>query len=499
MAERALLTEGPAFAEWCEAHLVHSVDRWAGRPLVLERWQRDFFDEALTVVDERTLEPLWKSVALVVSRKNGKTAMLAALALYRLIEDPGQPEIVLAAASDKQAGRLFDGVVNYLRRNPMLDAQVHRREYVGEVVNVETGGKIIRLPSSGETLDGFNPSLAICDELHAWLTPTRRRVWTSLNTGDGARAKAQLVTITTAGDASERETGILGQLIDRNEADGEVERPHGGLTISRNEAARTLVFNYSAPTHDPGDVKAMKLANPASWISEEYLQRKAVNPELSASEVLQLHGCVWASGVDAWVDPATWERCRVDGGIPAGAQVTVGVDAAISRDSSAVVVAWRSEDERTVLEATVWSAVPGVPAHVTVPGGRMSSGILEDHIRHLARRFDVQAVAYDERYFTRSAELLSDEGLLMVELPQNSAAMADALQGFYEDVLEGRLAHAGDPVLSAHVMATAAERTDRGWKLRKMRQTQRIDATFAAVMAVWAARQRQGVPFVEWL
>ena len=81
---------------------------------MLEPWQLDFFEEALAV--DSQIRPYWSSVALVVSRKNGKTAMLAALAVYRLLEDEGQPEILLAAASDKQAGRLFDAVLSYLRR-----------------------------------------------------------------------------------------------------------------------------------------------------------------------------------------------------------------------------------------------------------------------------------------------------------------------------------------------------------------------------------------------
>lgn len=490
-----VFTEGEAFAEWCAENLEHSVDRWAGQPVVLEEWQRAFFDAALECDAERT--PRWRSVALVVSRKNGKTALLAALALYRLMESDDQPEILLAAASDKQAGRLFDAVVSYLRRNPELDERVHRREYVGEIVNVETGGKIIRLPSSGETLDGFNPSLAICDELHAWSTPTRRRVWTSLTTGGAARARTQVVTITTAGDASQRETSILGRLLDQNEAHGDVSR-EPGLTVARNEPAATLTFNYSAPTSDPRDIAAMKLANPASWVTEEFLARQAANPELTDAEVLQLHGCVWASGVDAWVDAARWEACRdADAVVPDGARVVLGVDAAISRDSSAVSVAWRDGD-RTVIQATVWSAVEGVAAHAFVPGGRMSSETLEDHIRHLARRYTVDAVAYDERYFTRSAEILADEGFPMVELAQNSAQMADAYQGFYEDVLEGRVAHAGDSVLTSHVMATAAEKTDRGWKVRKMRQSQRIDATVACVMACWQARQGAVSTWVGW-
>lgn len=493
-----IYTEGEVFADWCAANLQHSVDRWAGSPVVWEGWQREFCDAALECDENRV--PRWKSVALVVSRKNGKTAMLAALALYRLIESDDKPEILLAAASDKQAGRLFDAVIDYLRQNPALDGQVHRREYIGEVVNVATGGKIIRLPSSGETLDGFNPSLAICDELHAWSTPTRRRVWTSLTTGGAARVRTQVVTITTAGDASQRETGILGRLLDGNESRGVVEsRP--GLTIARNELAQTLTWNYSAPTADPTDIQAMKLANPASWVTEDFLSRQASNPELTDSEVLQLHGCVWASGVEAWIDAGRWEKCRVEEHIPDGATVCVGVDVALARDTTAASVAWSREDGTTLVETTVWSAVAGVAAHVMVPGGRMSAGIVEDHIRHLARKYDVREVAYDPRFFDRSAELLSDEGLTVVTMEQNAAPMADALQGFYQDVLEGRVLHTGDPVLTSHVMATAAQRTDRGWKLSKMRQTQRIDATVASVMAHASARARHEEPqvLISWV
>ena len=68
--------------------------------------------------------------------------------------------------------------------------------------------------------------------------------------------------------------------------------------------------------------------------------------------------------------------------------------------------------------------------------------------------------------------------------------MADAYQAFYAAVMEARLCHAGGRTLTAHVMATAAEKTDRGWKIRKIRQHQRIDATVAAVIAVYRADQQ---------
>ena len=44
--------------------------------------------------------------------------MLAAYALYELVYGRGRPEILLAAASDRQAGRLFDAAARFVRRHP---------------------------------------------------------------------------------------------------------------------------------------------------------------------------------------------------------------------------------------------------------------------------------------------------------------------------------------------------------------------------------------------
>jgi phage terminase large subunit-like protein len=96
------------FAASCES-LTQSDDRWEGQPLNLEPWQRRFWREALED---------WRSVVLIVARKNGKTSMLAAYALYELVYGEGRPEILLAAASDRQAGRLFDAAARFVRRHP---------------------------------------------------------------------------------------------------------------------------------------------------------------------------------------------------------------------------------------------------------------------------------------------------------------------------------------------------------------------------------------------
>jgi len=467
------------FAWWCEEFLVQSIDQFAGQPLVLEDWQLEFMGEALATKDEAGTEPLTRSAVLLVPRKAGKTTMLAAFALYRLFNDQTQPEILLAAASDKQAGRLFETCVQFIRRSPELMDQVVLREYVGEISRADGGGKILRLASSADQLHGFSPSLVVADEIHAWTKPSHRKAWAALTTAGGARKSTQVFSITTAGDANERDSSILGRMLDRNEAVGDLEK-HPGLTISRNHDARTLIYNYSAPTKDPKDTTAMKLANPASWITHEYLARQASNPELTAEEVLQFHGCVWVAGSQAWI-PADWWNAAIerDATIPLGARVSVGVDVGIVHDATAVVIAHERDDGSVLIEAEVWTPKPG--ANVDLAD-------IEEHIRALGRDYQVAGVFYDPRFFERSAQVLDGEGVTMVTMPQNSATMADAYQTWYAMMGEGKIRHSGrDETLTAHCLSTAAQMTDRGWKISKMRQRQRIDALVAGVMAVYGS------------
>jgi hypothetical protein len=51
--------------------------------------------------------------------------------------------------------------------------------------------------------------------------------------------------ITTEGEASGREDSILGQLVDENEAQGDLEQMPGA-TISRDHDSRTVVFRFHA-------------------------------------------------------------------------------------------------------------------------------------------------------------------------------------------------------------------------------------------------------------
>ena len=87
--------------------LRHTKGVWAGKPFNLEPWQtqivRDVFG---TRRDNRTRQ--YRTVYLEVPRKNGKSELAAAIAVYMLLGDGEQAAEVYSAASDRQqAGIVF--------------------------------------------------------------------------------------------------------------------------------------------------------------------------------------------------------------------------------------------------------------------------------------------------------------------------------------------------------------------------------------------------------
>lgn len=473
----AELTAGEQFAVFCREVLEHSVDSFAGTPVELEPWQRDFMDEALAHDSEGI--PYWRSVVLVLPRKNGKTTLLAAFALYRLLYDEGYPEILLAAASDKQAGRLFDSVVAFIRRSEVLVDLLIVRDYVGEIARRDGEGKIFRMSSSPERLHGYNPSLVVCDEVARWVTPQLRRSWAALTSGGGARSSAQVFTISTAGEAHTRTEGILGRIIDGNEEAGDLERRHEALTISRNHPAQTVVYNYSAPTMDRRDIAKIKLANPASWITDEFLRRQSHNPELTASEFLQLHACVWAETDDQWLALDVWRSLAGGRDSAPGDEIAIGFDGG-RFDDSTVLVGCRIEDGH-VFVIDSWEKPEG--------GGswEVSSGDVDVAVYEAFQRYKVRRFYADPPYWqTELASWARDFGSVVVEWPTNRPRqMGAAVERFRTDVLAGRLTHDDSALLRRHVANARMRKTRAGYWLEKDTKysQDKIDGAIAAVLA----------------
>lgn len=490
-------TRGPGFAEYCST-LQHAGD-FEGDPFVLEPWQRAIANEILAVRDgalaaDGSWLPWWRSVAVVIPRGNGKSPLIAAMAVDHLFNWPHDPRVFIGASDEAQARLLFEFTVGYLRSDDALVEGVDYvvRDYVGEISLVDRPG-FIRTVATNKPggLHGERPTLALLDELHEWRTPTQLRSHTAIVSGAKKRRGSQVIAISTAGEVGDRDTGLLGVLVDTTHQRGETEQVHAALRISRDHASRSIVFEWSAPTQDPEDIDAIKLANPASWRTVEDLVETSKSPDLTPQAFLQLFANVWSESADAWIKRGTWGSMLIDGAAaPRGAKVWVGVDAATTDDCTAAAWAWHAGDGRIGIAAHVWSAKHGNAAHELVDGGAIDTRCVVGFVRdHLAGELglEVVEVVYDKNRFEVVASMLSDEGFDVADAWTQGANRSRAWTHFYGAVRLGELVHDGDQVLAEHVCGAQAQMTDQGWKVSKLRQrrSQKIDALVAAAMAAW--------------
>jgi len=472
-------SQGEHVAAFAREYCRHTKGRWAGQPVAFEPWQQAFMDEAYRLDDSG--RRVYRNVLLGLPRKNGKSTIASALALYHAGADgEAGAEVIIAAGSRDQAGIVFDQARAFVEASPDLAAHFDAQRFV---IYGPAGSTIKRVAADGRMQHGTSPSAVILDELHALETPRQEELYAALNTASGAREQPMNLAITTAG--YNRHT-ILGRLYADAMRSPDVQR-EGMLTVARNVEAGFLMWWYGLADDDDPTPDNVLAANPASWITGEVLEAQRESPTVDEYAFRRLHANQWTSARNAWLPAGLWEATGREGyAIPEGSDVVVAVDVGLVHDSTAVAVASRLPDGRVALDCRVWAARDDAVAHVILPGGRVDLAVIEAHIESLADRYTVREVVYDPRFFERSAATLSDAGFITAPIDQSSRRMAEAYAAFYTAAQDERVVHPADPVAAAHVEATQATMTERGWRIGRQRLN-RIDACVAMCMALWRA------------
>ena len=171
--------------------------KWAGDPIRLQPWQIFILGSVFGWVRKRNGLRRFRTAYLELPRKQGKSCLSSAVALYMLCEDGEKgAEIYSAATTRDQAKIIFSDAQQMARQTPEL------REHYRLTVNahnlnvIETGSKFEALSAEADTLDGLNTHCALIDELHAHRT---RAVFDIIESSTAARAQPLLWMITSAG------------------------------------------------------------------------------------------------------------------------------------------------------------------------------------------------------------------------------------------------------------------------------------------------------------
>ena len=173
----------------------HTTGKFAKQSFVLLPWQQFAFAGIFGWKWKETDYRVTKKVFMFMSRKQGKTSVVAALSLAcALCDGENGGEIDMVANNAKQAAICYEQTKNYAES---LDPSGKLFKRFRHNINIPINKTIIQVHSSDSMgLDGYNSSVAIIDEFHAakdW------GLYNVLMSSMGMRTQPLMIVITTAG------------------------------------------------------------------------------------------------------------------------------------------------------------------------------------------------------------------------------------------------------------------------------------------------------------
>lgn len=486
-------SRGGQAIKWMTTFLIHGPGPVQGRPLSFRQDQQEWLYRWFEYSPQTGL---WRYVKALKGEARGgaKTEIAAGLGCLELAgpkelrsDHSDVPDIAMCATSWEQVGLLFGCAQVMLggQGDTVPDAPLAGQFHVqdGQIIWRDgRPGRIYRVAAVAGSNEGGRPSLVLFDELHE-LTGNKERVHTVLTTGLTKRKPmGREVNITTAGAGR--------GAIPPRETDSLCWKLYAAGLAQEHDGQRTrFLFDWRAadegldPENDEDVLAGIRQASGAAdvvWSATDRLERWK-DPTIPRHENLRYLWNRWVTvSTDSWLSdhPGAWSACEHTGlVIPDGAEVVIGVDAALRRDLFAVVTAWRMPDGKHAWKARAWSAASG---------GFIDHQDPFDHIVAEARKFKVLEVVYDPRLFELEARRLSeDHGIATTEVPQSTVRRSQMDERAYELIVTRQIAHDGDPMLAEHVHNAAWRLSENRRVLSKGKSGGHIDAVIAGAMASW--------------
>lgn len=479
----------------------HIKGEWAKRKekLKLEPWQCFILTTIFGWVDKKSKRRRFRTTYKEIPRKNAKSTLSSAVALYMLCADGEAGAEVYAAATTKEQARI---VFNDAK------VMVDRTRDLKEVLGMETSKYAVFQNSTSSTfkplvrdqdgnLDGLNVHMAVVDELHGHKD---RGTWDVLDTATGARSQPLLWAITTAGFDR---YGIC------------YEQRSYAVKVLSGEIEDDTFFSviYTIDQEDDWkDPAVWEKANP-NWgvsVQPEKMHSaaiKAINTTTAQANFLTKHLNVWVNASSAWMNMAAWDECAdptLDEDEFEGMPALVAADLAYKNDFCAVAKVFvRKIDGQDHFFAFVDHYVNEVAAEnnptndlpgwiedglVTVtPGAVTDFNRIEEDIIENCRRFKVADVAFDPFQAAQMQQNLDKVGITPIEYAMNLKNMSEPAKELEALILSKRFHHSGDPVLTwmmSNVVARLDAKGNIFPKKDEHAQHSKVDGVLALIMCI---------------
>lgn len=444
----------------------------AGEALRLRDWQKQLLLHLYARDENNGL--LAQTALIGMPRKNGKSALSsAAIGLYSLIAEDVMGGEVIAVAAEKDQARIVFGEAKRMVENSELSDLV--TVYKDSLFVPSTNSVFKVVSAEAYSKEGLNPSRVIMDELHAH---KNRELFDVFSLAMGNRGKiAQLVAITTAGVKSD----MTGQ------DSIAYELYQYGQKVARGEILDPAFFMawWEAPQDSDHRIpENWRIANPGFddiVSAEDFVSavRRTPEAEFRTKRLNQ-----WVSSQISWLPTGTWDELTDLQELDPEAEYMVGFDGSFSGDTTVLVGCTIPKDDENpyVFLIKAWEK----DDRIHDDSWRVEIQEVENMIADFCGRYKVREVACDPFRWQRSMEVLAEKGIPIVEYPSTSARrMVTSCAKFYDAVLDKKLAHDGNPLLTRHLSNAVVKSDNLGVRIVKENRasSRRIDAAVAAVIA----------------
>lgn len=444
-----------------------------------------------------------------LARKNGKSTLIYPAGLFGLaLDGEAGGEVYSIATKRDQAKIVFDMAKRAVTRTPDLAAFV--QTFAFRLVHDESGSFFEAVSSDADTLDGLNPSVALCDEIHKW---KGRSLWDVIETGMGARDQPLMWAITTAGEDTEQD--VYGQ-----------EHAHC-LDVLNGVVQDDSRFAYIAcidPEDDWQDPKNFIKANPNLGVSVKADDlaaqvRIAARNREKANSVKRLNLGRRTQNIDSWIPLDLWDAgCddRLTWDAMKGFPCFAALDLANTSDFAALACLFpltadlkpAADLDRPELWAYKWrlwipeetsNPVGAKLREIAAPwiadgwvtattGDAIDPARIESDVIQLATEYDVRALAYDPFNAATVAQRFALEGIQIHQFSQRMTQFSEPTKAFGDDLAAKRFRSDGNPVLRWMANNCSLVEDGAGHRMpSRKRSSQKIDGIVAAVMARGAA------------
>lgn len=480
--------------------LTHTKGKWAGEYFKLLPWQEQIIRDVFGTIKKNGYRQ-FNTAYIEIPKKNGKSELAAAVALYLLCADfEDGAEVYGCAADRQQASIVFDVAAEMVRNSPALSKWLKVNKSQKRIMFPAKNSYYQVLSAEAFTKHGLNVHGVIFDELHA---QPNRNLFDVMTKGSGdARQQPLFFLITTAGN------DIHSVCYEQHQKALDI------INGRKHDPTFYPVVYGAAESDDWTDPKVWKKANPSlgHTIDIEKVRMACESAQETPTEenvFRQLRLNQWVKQSVRWMQMAKWEACEFDFDEKTleGRVCYGGLDLSSTTDITAFVLVFPPEDEEDKYYVLPYFWIPEeniegrvrrdrVPYDLwarqgylqTTEGNVLHYSFIEEFIIGLSERFNIREIAYDRWGATQMVQTLEENGLTLVTFGQGIRSMSQPSKELERLVLGQGIVHNGHPVLY-WMMDNVVVETDAAGNIKpnKKKSTEKIDGVVAMVMALGRA------------